>query len=902
MNKKLNLVTLLLATMMFSLVAVPNVAFAIDLTHYQLDTIGQPMDVDPAWAYDTGSSAILINVYETLLYFNYTNMDSYIPILSTNWVGEIIDETSPEGIHWANRWTFTIRDNVYFHTDGVNDIPGEGALLTPADIEYSFERLLITDCSTGPAWMVFEPLFGGYWMGDVNATLFDLGTGSLNATTGWNTECDEAIDHAIESNATHVWFNLFMAYEPWLQIVAQNWGSVLNQAWCVWHGDWPGPVAGDSWADYWDPLISPLVSSTSSPGPHNEVYLGTGPYMFDYWDLGVGGSWSIIKNPNYWRGWAIPYNPPEWGTPPVGGWIQGHLDRFTSNYIPEWSTRRLRFLGGVVDSTYVPRQYMGQVDGQPGVECIFPLPQLACDGCFFSAIVDDSSTHIGVVQPNGTFSAVGAPPNMFNDTTTRLAFTHMFDYATYLYSSFLNESIAPVTPVVPGLSYYDPSIGVAEEPTLNQRKELGITGEPPGTLAYNLTKAVEYLQAAWGGALWANGFTIDLVYNEGNIPRLNAALLLQDALNDINAVHGTSFTTNIVSIPWSIYKLEWRARQLPYFIVGWLADYPDAHNFAQPFMHSVGAFSRWQGILGVTDIPNAYVDGLIEAGIATVTPAERQGNYTLIQQAYVDQAFGLTISQPTGRRWQRDWVEGWYYNPIRPAMYIYDNWKLVSGTIYDVDVAVTGMTDAQTAVSDTISGIWGAAANGCCIEVGIYEDPSCGGWFPGNTAGIAINVTVTRNAGGAITFVPVVIGLGRINLATGYATIIDTDTATLGVGGTYTAAFVWDTTTDPDIAEGNYTIYSLVLTAAGYANDVNMANNYMNSTDIEACRWNPDTNIDGIVELGDWFIVSSAVASYPGHERWDPCADVNEDDYVDLMDFYNLSINLNKRFGIEVTC
>lgn len=704
MKKRLDIAIMVLMTMTLSLFAIPTVVATppAGYDHLVVDTIGEPMDLDPAWSYDTSSAELLMNVYETLLWFNRTNMDSYVPVVATEWTGEVINQVSPEGLTWVNRWYFKIRTGIKFH-NASQGVTGEGATLTPQDVEYSFERMLITDASTGPAWMIFEPLVAGYWMGDINATLDDLGSGSVNATTGWNTLCDEVVDHAIESNSTHVWFNLVMTYEPWLQIVAQQWGSILNQAWCVALGDWPGMSVGDGWVDYHDPVTSPLYSAdTSAPGPNLDAALGTGPYMLDYWNKGAGGAWSIVKNPDYWRGWSVPYHPTNWAPEKI---IRGHVDRYTSNYVAEWATRRSRFLGGVSDFTYVPREYMDQVQGEPGIECFYPLPLLSCSACFMSYIVADSTTRLGVVQANGTFNALGAPPNIFNDTDTRLGFAHLFDFDTYLYASFLDEAISPVTPIVPGLTYYDPSIGVPEQPApADTRKEYGITGEPANQKAYDLDLAKYYLSQAWGGALWSTGFTMDLVYNEGNTARLMAATLVQDALNQINAENGTSFTTNIVSIPWSTYKIEWAARQLPYFIVGWLADYPDAHNFAHPFMHSIGAFSRWQGINGVTAFPNDYCDGLIEAGIATIDPVERQGNYTIIQQYYVDECPGWVLAQATGRHWQRDWVQGWYYNPIYPGNYVYDFWKAWRGDINtDGEVDVFDKVIVGAAFGATIS-------------------------------------------------------------------------------------------------------------------------------------------------------------------------------------------------------
>jgi peptide/nickel transport system substrate-binding protein len=876
MKKKLKLAILPLMLLALSFVAIPKVFAGTDLATLVVDTIGEPMDLDPAWSYDTSSATLLMNIYETLLWFNRTNMDSYVPVLATNWVGTAIDETSPEGIVCKNRWVFTIRDNSYFHQSDLVVVPGEGAQVTPADVEYTFERLLITDCSTGPAWMIFEPLVGGYWMGDINAT-----ANALNPSGPWkpdiygdmyNVICDDIVDHAIESDATTVTFNLVMPYEPWLQIVAQQWGSVLNQEWCVWHNDWPGNCTDDSWLNYHDPSTSPLYvgvnGDPSHPGPNLDAALGSGPYMLDYWDKGVGNAWSVVKNPNYWRGWTTPYDPEGWGT---GFTLNGHVDRFTSNYIPEWSTRRLRFLGGKSDFCAVPRMYMGQVEGQPGIECYYPLPLLSCDATFFSYIVSDTSTHMGVMQDPGEFSEYGAPPDIFEDDDLRLGIAHLFDYQTYLYAAYLDEGISPVTPIVPGLSYYDPAIGKAEEPAINQRKEYDVTGEPAGQKAYDLALAVSYLQSAWGGELWSTGFTMDAVYNEGNLGRLMAATLVKDGLDEINSLYGTKFHMNIVSTPWSTYKLEWRARNLPYFIVGWLADYPDAHNFVHPFMHSKGAFSTWQGILGVSSFPNAVCDAQIEAGIATLVPAARAAIYTWLQQYYVDECPGFILTQATGRHWQNNWVKGWYYNPIYPGTYAYDIWKDVGVTVQDVDVSITS-------TMDTIEK----------VEVGlpIPDNPViCPCPSP-------IDVTVERlddNAAAATVYV--VIGVGLRNETSGQETIIGIDSATLGyVGGmlptTATLSF-YEFEQDPDapIQPGTYTAFAVVLVQSGFANDIDLTNNRFNQTaPVEAGTLLGDVNVDCSIDMADISLLIDWFMTYPGHYLWDIRGDIVTDNSIDMAD------------------
>jgi len=118
-------------------------------------------------------------------------------------------------------------------------------------------------------------------------------------------------------------------------------------------------------------------------------------------------------------------------------------------------------------------------------------------------------------------------------------------------------------------------------------------------------------------------------------------------------------------------------------ISGWLADYPDPHNFVHPFMHSDGVFAYWQRY------SNATVDALVEEGIRTLNETRRREIYYQLQKIYHDEVPSVPLVQPVGRHWERDWVQGWYYNPTYPGSYFYHLWKGYLGDTdkdYDVDL------------------------------------------------------------------------------------------------------------------------------------------------------------------------------------------------------------------------
>jgi len=108
------LATLLILSTLLTVVPTGFSAGGTNLKVLITDTIGEPMDSDPAWSYDTGSAELLMNVYEPLLWFNRTSMSTYLPMIASEWTNDIINETSPEGFVWKNRWYFKLNTSARF--------------------------------------------------------------------------------------------------------------------------------------------------------------------------------------------------------------------------------------------------------------------------------------------------------------------------------------------------------------------------------------------------------------------------------------------------------------------------------------------------------------------------------------------------------------------------------------------------------------------------------------------------------------------------------------------------------------------------------------------------------------------------------------------------------------------
>ena len=538
-------------------------------------TIGPPDSLDPAYAYDTSSGEIIQAVYETLLFWKGESTTEFDPILATEWT------VSEDG----KTYRFKIRKGVEFHN---------GNTMTPEDVEYSFERGMVQDYGAGPQWMLFEPLFGT----DTHTTRTDDGLIPL-----------DEIKSKVEVDGDWVQFNLVSAYEPFLQILSNSWGSILDMEWCIENGDWDGTQAS----------YEALNDPPSGGSPIQSVMNGTGPFKLERWDEGV--ETVLVRNDDYWRAPA-------------------KLERVVIKVVEEWTTRRLMLEAGDADHVDVPRAHIDELESVEGLTIWKDLPTLNNDALFFQFDISEESTFTG----SGKLDGAGIPNDFFTDIDIRKGIAYAFNWEVYLKDALKNEAQQTGSAIVEGLSYYD-----ANAPRYT----------------WDLAKAEEHLKKAWGGEVWEKGFTFTIAYNAGNVTRKIGCEILQENLFNINE----KFTVLIQVMQWPTLLRGMYAALMPMFQIGWMADYPDAHNFIFPFQSSAGTFSGWQ------NYKNAEVDALIAEGIAGTTAAAREATYHKLDQLYIDDVPSFILAQPLGRRYFRSWVKGFYHNPVLPGNY---------GNLYDL--------------------------------------------------------------------------------------------------------------------------------------------------------------------------------------------------------------------------
>ena len=483
-----------------------------------------------------------------------------------------------------------------------------GDPMTAADVVYSFQRNMLADPVAGPNWMLLGPLLGYDVLDDLIA--------EVGEDAAYDAVMKAVYVPADDPNAVEFYFaNGFSPF--WLAIVNENcsWSAIVDKSWCIATGAWDGKK--DHWMDWHDLAKEDMALYTKVNG--------TGPYTLEAADPVEG--FTLVRDDNYW-GQGI------YGLP--------FFKRIEGVYVEEWTTRRLMLEQGDGDIVEIPIQYKAQVEGTPGVRTIYNLPGGQNGGFLLNLDpVIEGNDRLGSGQLDGN----GIPPDFFQDIHVRKAFKYAFDYDTYIDQVEMGESVRTTSCIPPAVPYHNP----------NQEM-----------YPFDLEKATDEFKLAFDGKLWEKGFFMRLDYNAGNEARKTGCEMLRDGIQSINP----KFKIEVRGIPWANYLDDNRSRRLTLFFIGWLWDYPDASNFAFPYMSSNGTYGG-RASFDVLGAVSDHIDELIAAGAKEVDPAKRQAIYYELQQIEYDNALDLLVSEPTGRRWMRTDIGGFQYNPTWSRF----NWK-----------------------------------------------------------------------------------------------------------------------------------------------------------------------------------------------------------------------------------
>lgn len=568
-------------------------------------TISDIDTLDPHYIYDTASGEVIFHVYDNLIDYDGPHTDRFVPMLSTEVpsLDNGLIEENPDG---SITMRFPIRTGVKFHN---------GDTLTPEDVAYSFHRLLLFDRAAGPSWLVLSPVLGVNAIVDLarqieaelgnpvtqDTALGDLSAAALEATC-------QRVKQAVQVEEGSVEFYLPQAFPPFLSIISHSasWAAILDKKWVAEQGDWDGDCA--SWAPHHDP--------EKQNDPLYAVANGTGPFKFEHWDP-ASQEVTMVRNDAYWQAPA-------------------KLQRVVIKGVDEWSTRKLMLQSGDADIAFVDRQFIDQVNGTPGLRVVSNLPQMALNYVLFN---QHFKAEGNAYNGSGQLDGQGIPPDFFSDIDVRKGFNYLFDWETYIEQVLKGEGVQPSGPIPAGVPFENP-----DNPTYH----------------FDLEKAAEHFQKAWGGQVWEKGFKFTALYNSGAESRKATLEILRRNLQRVN----DKFTLEVVNVEWPTFLSKTVEGVVPMYVAAWLEDYHDAHNWIFTLMDSQGSYGERIGL-------GTKYDALVEQAVAEFDPAKRQALYYQLQQLAYDDAIAIFVEQRLGRQYMRTWVDGYYFNPIWPGRNFY---------------------------------------------------------------------------------------------------------------------------------------------------------------------------------------------------------------------------------------
>ncbi|HEY8477842.1 MAG TPA: ABC transporter substrate-binding protein [Chloroflexota bacterium] len=389
----------ILAVIAGALLAVAAAQVPADTYVYM--TFGEPVTLDPARAYDTGSGGILENIYETLYTYDGESIDVLVPSLAVD------HQVSPDGL----THTFKLREGVKFHS---------GNTMSCKDVEYSFQYGALVAHPEG----AIAYLMGHYWLG---TSIDGSDPAAFQAEVTW-----EMIDSIVECpdgpDGLTVQLNLVNPTPALLAILAYPGFSIIDSQWAIEGGSWDGTEA--TWTEW---IGRDLTQEFLHRNPS-----GTGAYQLVEWTED-----SVVARafPDYWGG-------------------EPAIKNVVYQYVDEQSTRILALQQGDADRiTINETSALVQLEGAPGVK-IHRNPNwtsTSVTAVFFNYDIDTTNNEdVGSGQLDGN----GIPANFFADVNVRRAFAHLFDQEAFVQEIYEGDGVVLTMPMPPSFLGYNDDVAV----------------------------------------------------------------------------------------------------------------------------------------------------------------------------------------------------------------------------------------------------------------------------------------------------------------------------------------------------------------------------------------------------------------------------------------------------------
>lgn len=371
-------------------------------------TIGEPDTLDPASAYDSASGEVIMNVYETLVWFDGSQASVLKPMIAAEVPTLANNLISPDGLNY----TFNLRPNVKFH---------DGTTVTTDDIVYSIQRAIMLRDPSSAMFMLELPMTDYISNNFRGATVSEYLDASYNASwirdvlvpLGYShvindTDIKNVLDVCIlKLSDTQVMFRLTHPYPAFLSIMAYTVASIVSKTYVESHGS-----------------ITPGVRNTYL----TTHMMGTGPYALDVWE--VGSKIHLVRWDSYWD--------------------TANKAKLKDVYIikaNDVNTRMLMLQSGDADYIYLPIRYESSFAGKADYRIVKGLATF--DQTFITF-----NFNINATKANSQYGT-NVTVDFFNDVHMRKAFSHLFNFSQYITNVARSNAKQPNGPIPEGVVGYN---------------------------------------------------------------------------------------------------------------------------------------------------------------------------------------------------------------------------------------------------------------------------------------------------------------------------------------------------------------------------------------------------------------------------------------------------------------
>jgi len=702
-----------------------------DPTTWVETTFGDPQTLDPSLTYETAGGEILQNTLDNLIFFKKDSAVEFIPMIATEVPsvenggisadGMTVTFKIREGVSFHDGTPMTVEDVAF--TFWRNILAGgtsspQWMLVEPIFGAGLIDVTEVVDAAANGADLADpESILDSY--GD--ATPYDdrEALGAYDAAV-LKAVCEDLKARIVPDEAAGtVTFKLAQPWAPFLGTLAGGgWGGIQSKAWVSTNGGWDGNC--DSWAPYYG-----WTAEEYNATPLGSSNMGTGPYIFDHW---TPAEELVLKaNENYWMSEPAWEGAPV-GAPAIKTIIIKQVEEFSTRLAMAQAGDADNVLVGSTEDWPIVDELVGAegtyaqwVAGEPMAELDPTKPFIKVTdievvnnrtdvGFQFRINTEGGNTFIG----SGKLDGDGIPATFFQDAAIRRSFNYCFDYDTYLADVMLGEGSRAPTLMLPGMSGYDETapqytydiekckeeiansywttcteseqaVETAEEAVTAAKEAVAAYVEPeepvevaegeeaPPTLA-DLEAAVPVAEEALVAAqaelaacepkpVSEVGFRLSATYNTGNTQRQTIAEVLQAGLQEA----GEQYVVEVVGLPWPTFLSNNRARKLPIFIIGWLSDYYDTHNWTNTFTCSYYPF--------VQRFPEELRQEFCKIcteGVKETDPVKRDQYYKeQFNTKYHELAPAILLFHTKQRHYEPRYVNGWYANPMYSNRWYY---------------------------------------------------------------------------------------------------------------------------------------------------------------------------------------------------------------------------------------